>query len=554
MASLLDLHEANPFKVRAYTSTIMGIERLGQQVLELEEKDLTRAGISKGMAPKIISLRETGTMEDLEYLLSSTPKGVIAMLEIKGIGAKKIRAIWKELGVASIDALKDACETGAIASLKGFGEKTQTQILEQLAYLEATAQLLHYSDAEEYALQLKEHLQKELPQAQIAPVGEIARQLEVVATIELIVAHQDFAQIRTVLNGIDEIEAQEAIAGPFIWKGLVKSNQTPVHIHFTQPERLGSELLLHSSSPAHLAYQAKGKSLRQHAIASAHESEASLYNSLELPTVPAPMREGTFELSLLSEGIDLPELVQMTDLKGVLHNHSTYSDGKHTLEEMALHCQSLGYEYLGITDHSQAAFYANGLTADRVKAQHEEIDALNERLAPFRIFKGIESDILNDGSLDYPEEVLASFDFIVSSIHSNLKMDEEKATQRLITAIENPYTTILGHPTGRLLLKREGYPINHQAVIDACAANGVSIEINANPWRLDLDWRWVRYAIDQGVMIAINPDAHDKERYNDMRYGVLIGQKAGLSKEMTLNSLNTAEIEVYFKAKLNCAK
>jgi DNA polymerase (family 10) len=242
----------------------------------------------------------------------------------------------------------------------------------------------------------------------------------------------------------------------------------------------------------------------------------------------------------------LKDVVEYKHLKGILHNHSTYSDGKNTLEEMALYCKELGFEYLGISDHSKSAFYANGLYEEKVRKQQEEVDRLNKKLAPFRIFKGIESDILHDGSLDYDAPVLASFDFIVASVHSGLKMDEQKATQRLVRAVENPYTTILGHPTGRLLLRREGYPINHKKVIDACAANGVVIEINANPWRLDMDWHWVPYALEKGVMISINPDAHQRDGYHDMVYGLHVARKGGLLRHMTFNALSAEEIEHYF--------
>jgi DNA polymerase (family 10) len=235
------------------------------------------------------------------------------------------------------------------------------------------------------------------------------------------------------------------------------------------------------------------------------------------------------------------------DLKGPLHNHSTYSDGKNSLRELAEYCKDAGYEYLGMADHSRSAFYANGLDEDRIRRQHEEIDRLNEKLAPFRIFKGIESDILMDGSLDYEAEVLAGFDYIVASIHSGLSMDVKKATTRLIRAIQNPYTTILGHPTGRLLLRREGYPIDHRAVIEACAAHQVVIEINANPWRLDLDWRWVRYAMEQGVILSINPDAHANEGIWHMKYGVIAGRKGGLTKDMTLNTKSADELSDYFE-------
>ncbi|MDX5479816.1 MAG: PHP domain-containing protein, partial [Cyclobacteriaceae bacterium] len=210
--------------------------------------------------------------------------------------------------------------------------------------------------------------------------------------------------------------------------------------------------------------------------------------------------------------------------------------------------------YLGISDHSRTASYAGGLEIEKVQKQHQEIDELNKKLAPFKIFKGIESDILTDGSLDYPDEILASFDFIVSSIHSGLSMDRKKATARLLKAIDNPYTTILGHPTGRLLLRREGYPIDHKVIIDACAKNGVIIEINANPWRLDLDWRWVNYAMEKGVKLSINPDAHEMEGYADMRYGVLVGRKGGLTKEMTFNALSRTEVEAYFQERKNKIK
>lgn len=216
---------------------------------------------------------------------------------------------------------------------------------------------------------------------------------------------------------------------------------------------------------------------------------------------------------------------------------------------MAEHCKALGYQYLGISDHSRTAFYAGGLEIERVKKQQIEIDSLNEELAPFKIFKGIESDILPDGKLDYPDEVLASFDFVVSSVHAVLNMDIDRATNRLITAIQNPYTTILGHPTGRLLLRRAGYPIHHRAVIDACAEHQVAIEINANPWRLDLDWRWIRYAMEKGVKLSINPDAHEMDGYQDMKYGVLVGRKGGLTADMTLNALDLAEISQYFDQK-----
>jgi DNA polymerase (family 10) len=279
------------------------------------------------------------------------------------------------------------------------------------------------------------------------------------------------------------------------------------------------------------------------------KTESEIYELAGIPYIEPELREGDNEFKLVKSN-SLPQLIEYSDLQGSLHNHSTWSDGVHTLEEMALFCKNeLKLEYLGICDHSKSAFYANGLNETRISAQQREIDELNKKLSPFKIFKGIESDILYDGSLDYSDEVLGSFDFIVASVHSVLNMNELKATERLIKAIENPYTTILGHPTGRLLLSRSGYPIDHKKVIDACAANQVIIEINANPLRLDLDWRWHQYAISKGVMLSINPDAHRKEGFNDMKFGTLIARKGGLSKENCLNAMNFEQISIFFEQK-----
>src|SRR5699024_1522406 len=278
-------------------------------------------------------------------------------------------------------------------------------------------------------------------------------------------------------------------------------------------------------------------------------SEQEIYQSLGLSFIPPELREGTHEVEKAKNN-QIPNLITVSDLKGSLHNHSTYSDGKDTLKDMALYYRdNLKLEYFGIADHSPAAHYAGGLSIEKVQQQWEEIDLLNKELAPFTIFKGTESDILEEGSLDYPSEILAGFDYVVASIHRTLGMDEERATERLIKAIENPYTTILGHPTGRLLLSRPGYPIDFKKVIDACKANGVTIEINANPLRLDLDWRHHQYAIEQGVLLSINPDAHIKEGLLDMEYGVQVARKGGLEAKGCLNAKTLDEITQYFKNK-----
>ena len=273
-----------------------------------------------------------------------------------------------------------------------------------------------------------------------------------------------------------------------------------------------------------------------------------LYAGYELEYIEPELREGRGEL-ILAQNNNLPKLIEATDLKGILHNHSKYSDGMNTLAQMANRCRELGYSYFGICDHSQSAFYANGMKPETVLEQQLEIDELNNKITPFKIFKGIESDILNDGSLDYKKEILETFDFVVASIHSNLKMDQEKATARLLKAIENPFTTILGHPTGRLLLSREGYPIDHKKIIEACAANGVAIELNAHPYRLDIDWTWIPYCIDKGVLISINPDAHETEGLLDLHWGTAAARKGMLTKETCLNAMNLEEITKWFESK-----
>jgi DNA polymerase (family 10) len=270
--------------------------------------------------------------------------------------------------------------------------------------------------------------------------------------------------------------------------------------------------------------------------------------ALGIQYIVPELREGLNEVDAATTN-SIPDLIEYSDIRGSLHNHSTYSDGHNTLREMAEYCKGMGLEYLGICDHSKSAFYANGLSVERIRQQHAEIDHLNSELEPFRIFKGIESDILSDGSLDYTDDILGEFDFVVASIHSNLRMDIDKATSRIITAVSNPFTTILGHPTGRLLLAREGYPVDHKAVIDACADHGVVIELNAHPYRLDLDWRWIRYAISKGVKISVNPDAHSTAGFHDMYYGVCAGRKGFLSSSDTLNCYSLDDIDAFFRAR-----
>jgi len=551
-ASLLELHDENPFKIRAYEGTAAALERLEFPVAEIERTGLPdRTGLSKTAAARVAELIDTGSFDELTRLLSITPAGVVEMLNIKGIGPKKIRALWRELGIDSPEALREAAEQDRVSKLKGFGKKTQDAILQALEFSQESRGKLLYPQAEELANDLASRLQEALFTDQVAVVGEVRRRLEVIETIRVVAATAQPWKAQELLNNLDGLAADPARSGPFAWRGTTTASGVKVEVYLVKKEDYTNQVFLLTGAEAHLtelipdALPGQPSSLRQLVKRERFYQETAIYQKAGLQYVEPELREGLGEIAL-AKAQKLPTLLEDGDLKGSLHNHSTYSDGSHTLRQMAEFLRDNGYQYLGICDHSQAAHYANGLNADRVRQQQREIDQLNQELAPFRIFKGIESDILGDGSLDYAPETLASFDFIVASVHSNLKMDEQRATSRLLRAIENPYTTMLGHPTGRLLLRREGYPINYKAVIDACAKHNVIIEINANPWRLDLDWRWVRYALDQGVKLSINPDAHHTNGYADMRYGVMMGRKGGLTKEMTFNALSAEEMAAYF--------
>lgn len=553
-ANLSELHGGNEFKIRTYNTASFKIDKLqipleGKTIAELEKID----GVGKSLASKIFEINETDTFPELQELIDTTPQGVRDMFRVKGIGPKKIAYIWNTLGIESIGELLYACNENRLAQAKGFGEKTQQSVKESIEFIYANTNKFHYAKVEKLAADLVETLRGFDAITEISLTGAIRRKSDTIDELEICVAlecdENELAEFISVTFNVDEIEVTPTTVN-------FKINETiPVIIYFTEESDFYYTLFETTAASKHLELLSTSnfKWRGEPAIASEtsrpqtsnYSSEQEIYASVGLAYIEPEMREGYAEVNLAKEN-KLPKLIEVTDLKGILHNHSTYSDGANTLEEMAVYCKELGYEYLGICDHSKAAQYANGLKEETIIKQHAEIEKLNLQLAPFKIFKGIECDILFDGALDYTPDVLASFDFIVSSVHSNLKMNEEKAMTRLLKAIENPYTTILGHPTGRLLLMREGYPVDHQKMIDACAANGVVIEINANPYRLDLDWRWIDYALNKGVKLSVNPDAHELQGYHDMHYGVCSARKGGLYKEMCFNALTRDEINTYF--------
>jgi DNA polymerase (family X) len=547
-AELLELHDENPFKIRSYSNAVSTLELVEEPLTVKSQQELEGIqGVGKGIASKIVEISETGSFAELDQMLAATPPGVVEMLGIKGIGPKKVRIIWRELGTETLEELLDACEKDKLSKIKGFGSKTQENIKQALLFTQQNRGKLLYAEAEPSAEELLKVLKATLPDAKVALAGDVRRKLEIVESFQFVIATDTPVAVQQNINQIHELEQDKKASGPLHWRGKHTVSGIQVEIRITTAADFASELLIRSASAEHLTQAfAAGKCLMAVSREESFDSEEDIYAAAGMAYIVPELREGTNELQLAMEN-KLPVLLELTDLKGILHNHTTYSDGANTLEQMAIYCRDMGYQYLGISDHSKTASYAGGLRESDVIRQQKEIDVLNQKLAPFKIFKGIESDILGDGSLDYDTDVLASFDFIVASVHSNLGMDETKATERLLRAIENPYTTMLGHPTGRLLLRREGYPINHKVIIDACAKYNVIIEINSNPWRLDLDWRWVQYAIDQGVMLSINPDAHHTSGYNDMKYGVLVGRKGGLTKEMTFNSKSVEEVDAWFK-------
>lgn len=536
-AKLMELHEENPFKVKAlsaaaYKLSKTRIELGGKTPEEIEKID----GVGKSISAKIVEMLSTGTTQEFESYKSKTPLGVIEMLSVKGLGPKKVRQLWKELEVESIGELLYACNENRLVDLKGFGQKTQESVRQNIEFRQNNSGKLHFATAEKEAAALIKWIESVPVFEQVSVTGEMRRKCDVITRIELLAATNDPESARAVLEEKGFTE-DESIENTFV----ATAGGCPVIIYLGAPADFYKELFLTTGSSEFT------EQLSEIGIGDI-TSEEEIFESLEMQYIEPELRELPSIIET-AKAHSIPDLIDVKDLKGILHNHSTWSDGMNTLEEMALHCKNMGYQYFGICDHSQSAFYANGLKPDRVLDQQEEIDTLNAKLGPFKIFKGIESDILSDGRLDYEEDILKTFDFVVASVHSNLKMSEEKATLRLLKAIENPYTTILGHPTGRLLLARPGYPVDHKKIIDACAANHVVIELNAHPYRLDIDWRWIPYCMEKGVKISINPDAHQREGLSDMRYGVNSARKGMLDKAHCFNALSCEEVAEFFKKK-----
>lgn len=527
LANLLELHEENEFKIKSYRNAYIKLRKLDKPLNELPDGEIkTIKGIGPAISGRIRELLDSGTMQALEEARAKTPPGVVEMLDINGFGPKKVRAVWQEMGIESIGELWYACNENRLVEYKGFGLKTQQDLRNRLEYYQRSKGKLHCDAAAVIAEEVCQIIAQALPGAFVAPVGELRRKNPVVSAVEILVGYN--GELTAAFSTEDlRLDTENTP----VYRALTKDN-TPITLYKCLAEEFGSKLFQYSG-PAPFIEEfvaaqpgVSFKSLR---------TEQEVFEKARLPYVVPELRDHPNALAWAQKD-QLPALVTAEDLVGVLHVHTTWSDGLHSLEQMCERARDLGYQYIGITDHSKSAFYANGLQPDRLLAQWEAIDQLNEKMGSFKILKGIESDILNDGNLDYDDALLARFDFVIASVHSNLKMSIEKATERVVRAIENPYTTILGHPTGRLLLSREGYPLDWDAVFDACQRCKVAIELNAHPYRLDIDYTLIPRAVELGIPISINPDAHSLDGLEHVRYGLQIARKGGLTAAACFNA------------------
>jgi len=537
LAKLMDIHGENSFKSKSYSSAAFAIEKLPVPLSEMPpEKIAGIKGIGSSSAQKILEILKNGHLAALEKIILSTPPGVIEMLRIKGIGPKKIHTIWKEMEIESVGELLYACKENRLKLYNGFGEKTQQNVIEFIEFYLKNKNSHLYADAETLLPNIQKFLEPLYPGSLISLTGNLKRQLPVVDEMEFVID----LPVTDLKKELKKIEGAQIISETE--KEVVISTSLGIHLKLiSAPGESFYPVLIKTSSSLPF-YEALP------AVGNIPDSEESYFKNINLPFIASPYRENPLLLPKTKENPNyLQNVITQDDIKGIIHCHSNWSDGSNTIEDLANACINMGMEYLVMSDHSKSAFYANGLSEDRIKEQHLYIDELNKKLAPFKIFKSIECDILYDGRLDYTETILETFDLVIASVHSNLKMTEEKAMARLLQAISNKYTSILGHMTGRLLLSRAGYPVNHKTIIDACAAHNVVIELNANPHRLDIDWEHIEYALDKGVTISIDPDAHNLTGLQDIKYGVLVAQKSIVKPHQNLSSFSLPEFEAYIE-------
>ena len=569
MGTLLELQGANPFKSRAFQNAARAVGGISRDIGTLVESGelLEVKGIGKGIAQVITDLVKTGNSKDYADLRKSFPDGLLEMLRIQGLGPKRVKILYERLKIRSLDELARAAAGGTLATLEGFGEKTEQNILKGIEALKSRGEKILYPQAAEPAERMLEYMKGQKGVIRASLAGSIRRRKEIIGDIDLLLSCRDGQQVRLMdafvnAPGISSVVAHgETKSTVQLERGIncdlriVSDAEYPFALnYFTGSKEHNVELRgrakryglsLNEYGFSRLGTETKrGRGKR----AVKCENEADIYRALDLQYIPPELRENLGEIEEAEKGT-LPALLEAKDIRGTLHCHTTYSDGVNTLEEMVDAARSLGWEYLGIGDHSKAAAYAGGLSEEKAKAQIKEIDTLNSRLKGFRIFAGTECDILTNGDLDWSEKVLSLFEYVVISVHSGFRMSEREMTRRIVKALKHKRVTMLGHPTGRLLLSRDAYPVNMSEVIAAAADYGKMIEINAHPMRLDLDWRLCRYAREKGVLIPINPDAHNTDGLRDVSYGVGIARKGWLTKHDVLNTRSSTELEKLFSGK-----
>jgi len=560
IGTLLELHNENPFKVRAYHNASRIIGGLTESLDHLVETGELRSikGIGEGLAEKITELVKTGHLKYYEDLKKSLPPGLVEMLAIPGLGPKRIKILYDKLGISTIGELEYACHENRLLDLEGFGLKTQENILKGIEQVRRHSEKHLYPAALEAAERVHGSLAKVKGVIRSSIAGSLRRKKEIIGDIDILVSAEPkfvdkIMSSFTSHEDVDRIIAKGETKSSVLLKSginadlrVISDKEFPYALHYFTGSKDHNIAMRTLAKKADIKMNEYGlfKGPSEKFIACRDEEE--IFATFGMSYIPPELREDMGEIEAAKAG-KLPVLLEESDLRGTFHCHTKYSDGVNTIEELVKAAKELGWEYLGIADHSKSAAYANGLDEGRVKTQWKEIDQLNGKLKGFRIFKGTEADILPDGTLDFSDKILSGFDYVVVSVHSKFKMTEQEMTKRIIKALKNKYTTMIGHLTGRLLLSREGYPVDVEAVINAAADYGKMIEINAHPLRLDLDWRWCKYAKEKGVLIPINPDAHNAEGLRDTFYGVGVARKGWLEKKDVVNTYNTSEVEKLFE-------
>ena len=577
IGTLLELKDENPFKIRAYANAARSIETFGGNLSDLKDEEALAKipGIGKAIAAKVKELAETGSLKYLQELRAEFPAAILELFSIPGLGAKKIKALYEKLHISSIEQLQKACESGRVAELAGFGETTQTKICEAIARRAQHAGSFQLGQITPEAETLRHDLTAHPDSLHVDLAGSYRRRKEIVRDLDFVVATKRPDAITKFFAAhplVDSIIAQGSTKTSVRLRSGIQSDLRVVSAaeypfalnYFTGSKEHNIEMrnralkrgwTLNEYRLAPLPPDPKAEKVRagQAVVRSTKKppkvrEEADLYRALDLDFIPPELREncGEFEAA---ENHSLPKLIENKDLRGTFHCHTVASDGHNTLEEMAEAAQALGLQYLGIAEHSRSSIQAHGVDEAKLRAQVATIRKLNKKFKNFHLFAGVECDILRDGSLDFPDDVLSELDYAVASIHSVFNLSEADMTKRMIRAMENPFITILGHPTGRLLLKREPYQVDLASIIDAAARTGTWIEINAAPKRLDLDWRWWPRAKQKGVKCVINPDAHRVERLQDLWFGVGVARKGWLTNDDVVNCLPHTQIERALRAK-----